>query len=142
MNPEFLSRLYFPKEQRKNFEARLKMFNVKFEAETVPPKFSPPAKMLKRVLDSGDLMCYQITSDPPLIPDLIQSIEQRKPENKLESVCLNLHEDGLKFGLAVSIADFEGSWREFVTPEGTFMKLDHLFVPRTKSGIKGGSEVI
>lgn len=129
---EFSTKLFFPGEEQGRIDLRLKMFEVQFEAESVCPRFSPPMKMLAQVAAPGDaLMCYQLTSDPPLVLELIQYMRREIIRNKLEAIALNLHEDGLRFGIAISASNFEGEWRDFVTPEGTFMKLEHLFVSRT-----------
>ncbi len=129
---KFSAKLFFPQEQKGGVDLRLRMFSIKPEAKAVLWKDTPPATMLSKVSGPNDpLLCYQLTADPPLVLELIRYIEGRLLKNRLETLCLNLHEDSIRFGLAISEANYEGDWREFVTPEGTFMKLEHLFVPRT-----------
>lgn len=127
----FSAKLYFLKNYLPLVHPKLKMFDIGLTEEIGELESSPPREALSRIGPVEELICYQLFREPPLVEELLLYMKQKAPKNTLERLCVNLHAAGVKSGLAISTKQFKGEWREFVTPEGDFMKLERLFVPRT-----------
>jgi hypothetical protein len=94
----FSTKLFFPRQQISTVNSKLSQFKIGFDGKPVDTVGNPPPAALNRVSPYKDLLCYQLLADPPLVEELIRCMERKVPENTLESFCVNLHAEGVKFG--------------------------------------------